>query len=310
MDREELLKEIKSYQAQFKELGINNFQHGYEKMNILNPYFGFKNITSRDYNNGYGVGSIWMALDDSRMTVEAYPHGYSGNKVRIETDKMTERQLEGIRVFVKTLCEERREDIRRTQANPKVETLFPAINEYAQLCIRAAGEKYSVKLSKGRRQCDGPDEYHALVVKEEGSQIGSIPLRQDKYGKLGYNVQRPLYGAYDKDMEFTPENWKDKIKEAMEEIVGGKIYLELADSPVNKVVVDKNYKDEYYITCKINGEQQLRKKLQGRDKDDYLCTKWNSTPYYLEVFKRRLAENYYKSEIEMLNQQQSRGLKQ
>lgn len=309
MDREELLKEIKAYQAQFKEWNINFFQHGREKMNILNPYFGYKPVSPHEYNNGYGVGSLWMAGDSNRMVVEARPYGYRGDEVRFETDKMTNRQLEGIRVFVKTLCEERMKEIERTQANPKLETLLPEIDKYAQRCIKAAGELFTVQLSKGRRQCDGPDEYHALVIEKEGWQIGSIPLRQDSYGKLTYNSQKPLCGETG-DMEFTPENWQDKIKGALEEVVGGRIYMELADSLVGKVEVNKNYKDEFYISCKINGEQQLRKKLTDKDKSDYLSTKWNSTPYYLDVTMRKLAEKYYKTEIEISDrQQQSRGMK-
>ena len=308
MDRNELLKEIKAYQAQFKELYINDFQHGREKMNILNPYFGYKPVSPYEYNNGYGVRSLWMAIESSRMVVEARPRGYGGNEVRYETDKMTERQLDGIRVLVKTLYEERMKDIERTQANPKLETLLPEINEYAQRCIKAAGELFTVQLSKGRRQCDGPNEYHALVIEKEGWQIGSIPLRQDKYGKLTYNSQRPLCGESG-DMEFTPEDWQDKIKGAMEEVVGGRIYMELADSPVSKVEVSKNYRDEFYISCKINGEQQMRKKLTDKDRSDYLSTKWNSTPYYLDVTKRELAEKYYKPEIELANSRtESRGI--
>lgn len=310
MDRKELLNSIHSYLDKFKELNINNFQHEREKMNILNPYFGYKPVSSYEYNNGYGVRSLWMAGDSNRMVVEARPRGYGGNEVRFETDKMTERQLDGIRILLKTLCEERMKEIERTQGNPKLETLLPEIDKYAQRCIKAAGELFSVQLTKGRRQCDGPHEYHALVIEKEGWQIGSIPLRQDSFGKLTYNSQRPLCGESG-DMEFTPEDWQDKIKGALEEVVGGRIYMELANSPVSKVEVSKNYRDEFYISCKINGEQQLRKKLTDKDRSDYLSTKWNSTAYYLDVTKRELAEKYYKTEImrSSQEQEQSRGIK-
>ena len=308
MDRNELLKEIKSYQAQFKELGINSFQHSNEKMNILNPYFGFGTLTAYQQNNGYGVRSLWMAMDDSRMVVDTQPRGYTGEEVKFETKNMTERQLDGIRVLLKNLCDERIKEIERTQANPKLETLLPEINQYAQQCVKAAGEIYSVELCKGRRGCDGPNEYHALVIEKEGWQIGSIPLRQDSKGKLTYNVQIPLCGESG-DNEFTPENWQDEIKGAMEEVVGGRIYMELADSPVKKVQIEKNYRDDYYISCKIEGEQQLRKKLTDKDKSSYLSTKWNSKPYYEDVARRQLAEKYYKSEIEMAKDRSvSRGL--
>ena len=90
MDIEELLKEIKAYQAKFKEWNINFFQHEREKMNILNPYFGYKPVSPYEYNNGQGVRSLWMAGDSNRMVVEARPRGYSGDEVRFETDKMTE----------------------------------------------------------------------------------------------------------------------------------------------------------------------------------------------------------------------------
>lgn len=308
MNRNELLEEIKSYQAQFKELGINNFQCDNDKMNILNPYFGYGTLTGHQQNNGYGVRSLWMAIDDRRMSVEARPQGYAGKEVSFETKNMTERQLDGIRVLLKNLCEERIKDIQRTQGYPKLETLLPEINEYAQRCIKAAGEKYSVQLSKGRRQCDGPNDYHALVIEDEGWQIGSIPLRQDENGKLTCNSQRPLCGESG-DSELTPDDWQDTIKAAIEKIVGGCIYLELADSPVSKVNVDKNFRDEYYISCQINGEQQLRKKLTDKDRDSYLSIKWNSTAYYLDVIKRELAEKYYKIEIGIASQQQSCTMK-
>lgn len=310
MTRKELLNEIKAYQIKFKELSINFFQHGHEKMNILNPYFGYKTVNPYEYNNGYGVRSLWMANDSNRMVVEARPRGYSGDEVSFETDKMTERQLDGIRVLLKTLCEERIKNIERTQSNPKLETLLPEIDRYAQRCMKAAGELFSVQLTKGRRQCDGPDEYNALVIMKEGWQIGSIPLRQDSYGKLTCKSQKPLCGETG-SIEFTPEDWKEKIKGAIEDVIGGRIYMEQADSMVSKVEVNKNYKDEFYISCKINGEQQLRKKLTDKDKSDYLSTKWNSTPYYLEVTKRELAEKYYKTEIirSSQEQEQSRGIK-
>ena len=310
MDRDELLHEIQSYLDKFEDLDINTFQHAMEDMNILNPYFGFKPMTAYQYHNGYGVNSIWMRGGAKDLQVETHMFGYGRDERVYSTPNMTVRNLEGVRELVKTLYERRMKDIERTQANPKLETLLPEINEYAQRCIKAAGELFTVQPSKGRRQCDGPHEYHALVIEKEGWQIGSIPLRQDSFGKLTYNSQRPLCGEYG-DMEFTPEDWQDKIKGAIEEVVGGRIYMELADSPVSKVEVNKNYRDEFYISCKINGEQQLRKKLTDKDRSDYLSTKWNSTPYYLDVTKRELAEKYYKAEImrSSQEQEQSRGVK-
>ena len=308
MDRNELLKEIKSYRDQFDELGINTFQHDDEKMNILNPYFGYGTLTTYQQNNGYGVRSLWMAKGDNRMVVDAQPRGYGGKEVSFETKNMTERQLEGIRVLLKTLCEERIKEIERTKTNPKLETLLPEIDAYAQRCMMAAGEKYSVTMGRGRRQCDGPGDYDALVVLEDGWQIGSIPLRQDKNGKLTYNYQKPLCGETG-SKEFTPENWQDKIKDAIECVIGSRIYMEKLESPISKIEVSKNYREDYYISCRINGEQQLRKKLEEKDKDSYLSTRWNSTAYNLEVAKYKLAEKYYKPEIELANSRtESRGI--
>ena len=298
MDRKKLLDEIQNYLDRFKELSINSFQCGYVTAEVLNPYFNFKDYTERHYTNGYGVRSAWMAGGSERILVEIQPNGWRGDEQRINTEQMTLKQLEGVHQLVKTLYENRLKEIERTQANPKLETLLPDIKGFAERCQKAVGELYSIELSKGRRQYDRQD-YHALVIEKEGWQIGSVPLRQKNDGMLTYNVQKPLGGEYAKDMEFMPDNWQLKIKEALEEIIGGRIYLEMADTPISKVKVDVNYRDEYYISCRINGVQQLRKKLLDKDKSSYLSVKWNSTPYYLEVEKRQLAEKYYKTEIEL-----------
>ena len=309
MDREELLKEIKAYQAKFKEWDINFFQHEREKMNILNPYFGYKPVSPYEYNNGQGVRSLWMAGDSNRMVVEARPRGYSGDEIRFETDKMTERQLDGIRVLLKTLCEERRKDIERTQANPILEEMLPEIGDWARRCIRIAGKDFSVALAKGRRQSDGPQSYQALVVFEKGHQIASIPLRQDEYGKLTCKVNHPLYGSSDDVDEFTLDNWKDKIREALEGAVELRINMDREDSPVRNPEVNVNYYGQYTITCEIDGQKQLRKPLADRDLGDYIRCRDVQRGFYLQERRYELAEKYYKKEIDLaMDNSQYRGV--
>ena len=298
MDRNEILQEIKSYQHQFNELGINSFQHRYEAMNILNPYFGYKKMTNYEHNSGWGVNSLWMAIDDDRMIVKAHPRGYGGNEVKFETHNMSLRQLEGICELLKTLTEERLKDIQRTQSNPKLETLLPEIKEWAERCVKIAGKDLSVELGYGRRTCDGPYSYHALVVYDRGDQVGSIPLRQDKNGKLTYNTQRPLCGESGYE-EFTPVDWKDKIKAALEEISRCRINMDREDSPVRNPEVIVNYNRQYAITCEIDGQRQMRKYLNDNDRMDYLRCEDVAGGFYLQERRYELAEKYFKHEIEI-----------
>ena len=309
MDKTELLKNIQSYIDKFKELGINDFQHDLDRMNILNPYFGFDPVTERMYHNGYGVNSIWMGRGADRLQAEAHPYGYGRGVKQYSTLNMTDKNLEGVLQLAKTLYADRVKDIERTQANPKLETLLHNIEKYAGQCMDVAGKQYKVSLSVGRRVCDGAHKYHALVVEEDGWQVGSIPLRQDKWGKLLYNIQSPLNGSYDRDLEFTPDDWKEKIRESLEEAAGTRINPDRINSPVRNPHVAKNYNGQYFITCEIAGNTQCRKYLNDNDKLDYIRCKDISKGFYLGDLRYELAEKYFKSEIEMAYQQQSRGLK-
>lgn len=309
MDREELLQEIQSYLDKFKELNINAFQRGMEEMNILNPYFGFKPVTEYQYRNGYGVNSIWMSAGAERLQVGTHMFGYGGEERKYSTQSMTDHNLEGIRLMVKSLYDKRMKDIELTQANPKLEELLPEIGDWAKRCIAIAGKDLSVEIGHGRRQSDGPQPYHALVVCDKGYQIASIPLRQDEYGKLMCRVNHPLYGSSGEYDEFTPDNWKDKIHEALEGAVGLRINMERENSPVRNPEITVNYWGVYTITCDIDGQKQLRKPLKDGDRSDYICRKDISRGFYMLEHRYDLAEKYFKTEIEMAkDQSRSQGM--
>ena len=309
MDRNELLQEIQSYLDKFRDLNINTFQRRMEDMNILNPYFCFKQMTEYQYHNGYGVNSIWMAGGAGDLHVKAHMFGYGGDERKYDTRDMTDRNLMGVRELVKTLYDRRIKDIERTQANPKLEELLPEIENWAKRCIRIAGKDFSVAVGYGRRQSDGPQPYHALVVCEKGDQIASIPLRQDEYGKLLCRVNHPLYGSSGEYDEFTPDNWKDKIHEALEGAVGLRINMERENSPVRNPEITVNYWGVYTITCEIDGQKQLRKPLKDGDRSDYICRKDISRGFYILEHRYDLAEKYFKNEIEISAQQQVKGVK-
>ena len=307
MDRKDILDSIQSYLDKFDELHINDFQHGLDRMNILNPYFGFGPVTERMYNNGYGIQSIWLGGGAEHLLARAYPDGYRRGEKEYSTPGMNVRNLEGVLQLVSTLYEDRLKDIDRTRANPKLETMLPEIGKWAARCIAIAGRQYRVSLNVGRRACDGPQDYHALVIEEDGCQLGSIPLRQDRWGKLLYNVQRPLYGSYLSDSEFTPDNWKDKILHALQVAAGTRIRLERLDSPVRNPSVGKNCRGEYFITCEIAGVAQCRKCLSEDDRLDYIRCRDISNGFYLGDKRFELAEKYYKAEIMQALQGQDRS---
>lgn len=300
MDRENIFKEIQELLDKFKGMDINNFQHGYEMMNILNPYFHNRMVSEQQFNNGYGVRSVWMAGGATNIQVVVQPNGYGGKEQRFYAKEMSLTQLRGVKEMVKKLYDDRLAEIARTKANPQLDDLLPKVKELATLWSLAVAPKCVIKLGEGRRQCDGPGDYYALVVKKDGWQKGSIPIRQDKWGMLTYNVQIPLAGSYLNDMELLPEKLEEQLKAAVEEVLGHPVNLDRINRPLKDVVVDKNYRGNWYITCKIDGQQQLRKNLTPSDRDTYLYRKLNtSNEYYIDELKYQMAEKYYATEVEM-----------
>lgn len=314
MDREEILKDIQNwldgiqkYLDKFKDLNINSFQHELKEMNMLNPYFGYKEMTDREFNNGYGVRDIWMAAGANNLRVTAKPHGYMGKAVDYSSSDMNEYQLEGVYNMVKSLHDNRVKEIERTQKNPKLETLLPEIKDWAERHMAIAGSKYKVSLEFGRRQSDGNHPYHALVLEKEGWQIGSIPLRQDSYGKLTCKSQKPLCGETG-GIEFTPENWKDIISQTIQEIAGTKINMEREKSPVRNPEIIINRWGEYHITCEVDGRPQGRKPLTKEDRMEIIRCRDISKGFYLGELKYDLANKYFNHEITLAkDRSQSHG---
>jgi len=304
MDIEDLKKEIWQYLDKFKELDINKHQHGMDEMNVLNPYFGY--TPKKDYwgNDARGVHSFSASTRSRDITMTVRPRGWSGSEQYLHMDDLTPRQVEGVYALVKKLHDDRLAEIARTGSNPKLDDLLPKIKELAALWSLAVAPKSEIKLNKGRRQCDGPDDYYALVVNEDGWQKGSIPLRQDKWGKLSYNLQIPLCGSYLNDVELLSDKLEEQLKAAVEEVLGHPINLDRINRPLKDVVVDKNVRDVWYISCKIDGVQQLRKNLSPADRDTYLYRKLNcNNEYYIDELKYQMAEKYYANEIDLAQSQ-------
>lgn len=300
MDAEELKKEIQQYLDKFKELDINDYRHEQEEMNILNPYFGYSPKPNYWTSDSRGIRDIWMSAGVERLALTVVPSNSSGKNLYLKTGDLTVKQLEGVHALVKKLHDDRLTEIARTGAYPQLDDLLPKVKELAALWSLAVAPKCEIKLGEGRRQCDGPGDYYALVVKKDGWQKGSIPIRQDKWGMLTYNVQIPLAGSYLNDMELLPEKLEEQLKAAVEEVLGHPVNLDRINRPLKDVVVDKKYRGNWYITCKIDGQQQLRKNLTPSDRDTYLYRKLNtSNEYYIDELKYQMAEKYYATEVEL-----------
>ena len=298
MERTDLERQIQTLLNDFEPLYINTFRSNKDEMNLLNPYFGYGSKDNTDGLNTRGVQSIWMAAGVERLNIKVLPRGYGGDDKTLQTADLSNRQLDGVLALVQKLHTDRKNEIARVASNPPLQELLPKINDWAKRCIRVAGKEFSIELSEGRRACDSPQKYHALVVEKEGWQIGSIPLRQDKWGMLEYNVQVPLGGSYMNDFEMTPDNWQDKIKAAVEEIIGKRINMEYENSPAQNIVIDKNRYGEYYITCEIDGVPMRAKSLDFDDRDKYLANYLNHRTNDVEALKRELVAKYFKDSIE------------
>lgn len=301
MDRTELLNEIQSYLGKFKQLDINTFQHELDEMNILNTCFLNRKVNEKQFHNGYGVRSVWMGRGAEDIQVIVQPDGWMGEEQQLYAKEMSLKQLLGVKEFVKTLHDARIAEIRRTQDNPKMDSLFPKIEEFANRCMAAAGKDYEARITVGRRQCDGPHDYHALVITEEKDYIGSIPLRQDKFGKLTYNVQTPLGGSYADDFELVPEKMEEQLKEAIEEIVGGKINLN-PKGTISDVFTFTDIYGKGYIACNIDDVRQCSKRMKEAEYDECeRLEKYGRADGYEQYkqYKASLAEKYYANEVKL-----------
>ena len=86
--------------------------------------------------------------------------------------------------------------------------------------------------------------------------------------------------------------------------LGHPINLDRINRPLKDVVVDKNVRDVWYISCKIDGVQQLRKNLSPADRDTYLYRKLNcNNEYYSDELTYQMAEKYYANEIDLAQSQ-------
>lgn len=313
MDRTELLQDIQSYIDTFRGLGINDYQSNSSEMNFLNPYFGFSDKGNSPYDCR-GVFSVSLFAADN-INVHVMPRGYGGGTRDLRVADLSQRQLEGIHALVRRLHDDRLADIARTQAGPKLEELLPDISAWAARVESAArrltGKPYEVRLTLGRRQCDGPDDYHALVIREGSrmtDQIGSVPLRQDRWGKIEFNLQKPLCGEWGCE-ELLPKKWQEQLHGAVEGIIGRGIYMGPWGT-VTSAYIYFSPKDEPYLCVDIDTLTQCSKKLSPADADAYRKNLRSLTRLGRENFARGLAERYYRTEIEQARSlTEERGLR-
>ena len=107
----------------------------------------------------------------------------------------------------------------------------------------------------------------------------------------------------------TAEDWKVKLQDAIERILGRRINMDRESLLVTDPVIARNYRDDYYITCSIDGQKQLRKPLKDDDRIDYVQKCYNCSEYYIDEFKFELAEKYFKTELALArDRSESRGI--
>lgn len=116
-------------------------------------------------------------------------------------------------------------DTQQTVSNPKLEDIIPELERWAKKCTATAGAGYTARVDFGKRSCD-KEKYYAIVIEKDGMQLGTIPLRQDRYGKLSHNVQIPLCGEWDRDRELRMDNCLDLIRKGIESIIGEHIVVD------------------------------------------------------------------------------------
>lgn len=120
---------------------------------------------------------------------------------------MTVEELAGVRDMLRFMVAEKKKELDEYSRNPPLDELLPEISRWAAEVAAAAGPQYKAEVCTGRRACDAAD-YKAIVVTDRGDQLGSIPLRQDRFGMLTYNIQIPSSGQYAEDFKLDVKDFK------------------------------------------------------------------------------------------------------
>lgn len=181
----------------------------------LAPLFGYQ--SSGENKKDIMVSMNHLAED---IGIHIYPGGGVGYKY-LQPKDLTDNQLAGLQGLMHRSVLRHYVDTQRTASNPRLKDILPELESWAKKCAAVAGADYTARLDYGKRACDtDSNPYHAIVVEKAGTQVGTIPLRQDRYGKLAHNVQIPLCGQWDRDRELRMDNCLTLIRQALESIVG------------------------------------------------------------------------------------------
>lgn len=97
--------------------------------------------------------------------------------------------------------------------------MFPEFNtEMALKVMREYAPNFNFEVCMGRRACDGPEDYEAIVVtSKKGGQYGSFTFSKDGHDVVKMSVRAPLCGEHTRWI--TPQHYIDTIKESVRFIV-------------------------------------------------------------------------------------------
>lgn len=292
------LKEDISNDLQWLEdKGVNMFQYGAREMNLLNPYFGYRASADPNRLNEQGVHSIWMSAGAENISVKILPYGYGrGTEIRKETRDMTVEELTGVRDMLRFMVAEKKKELDEYSRNPTLDELLPEISRWAAEVAAAAGPHYKAEVCTGRRACDAAD-YKAIVVTDRGDQLGSIPLRQDRFGRLTYNIQIPLNGQYAEDFKLDVKDFKNQLHKAIEEVARKRIIIPTGNEKrISFPEITRDGQGGFYVNCRIDGMQQMRARLDDRDVSRVVNT--TKGGYYWDAMVFELAAKYYKNSLD------------
>lgn len=243
MQREKIMDAIRSDLQYMIINKMPEYQWGLDMQQTteeLAPLFGYQGSGER--KKDIKVGLNHLAED---IGIHIYPGGGFGYKY-LQPKDLTDKQLAGLQGLMHRCVLRHYVDTQRTASNPRLKDILPELESWAKKCAAAAGADYTARLDFGKRASDtGIDPYHAIVVEKAGTQVGTIPLRQDRYGKLAHNVQIPLCGQWDKDIELRMDNCHTLIRKGIESIVGMHLHVSSMKERVAlaKIVVEKKTKE-------------------------------------------------------------------
>ena len=240
MDRDKIMEGIRQDLQYMMMNNMPEYKFGMDMQQtteVLCPLFGYR-------NEGSEKADIKVGLDHlaENIGIHIYPNESHYKYLRLKD--LNEKQLTGIQDVMHHCVVNHYMDTQRTASNPKLKDILQELEGWAKKCVKVAGKEYTAYMDFGKRAYDS-EKYHAIVIEKSGTQTGTIPLRQDRYGKLTHNVQIPLCGEWDRDMEFRMDNCHTLIRKGIESIVGKHLHVSsMAErAALEKEVVEQKTKE-------------------------------------------------------------------